>query len=122
MTRTLFIPLLPVSKNPWTRMHWSRRASVKKAWEAEVWAQVNTAPRMPHLLPAVSCSILVLWGKKGPLPDHHNLEQAHECVADGLVKARVIADDSGGQYVRESLTVRRPAGEASGTYVTLGWG
>ena len=50
--------------------------------------------------PSVRCSIAVAWNKRGPLPDEINLEMAFEAIADGLVKAGIIADDSGKQFVR----------------------
>jgi hypothetical protein len=109
MTRFLFLPL-PVSKNVWQRMHWAKRNRIKREWHELVWAQVNASPRWPRPAGSVTVDIAVEWDKRGPLPDHHNLEMAFECVADGLVQAGIIADDSGTQFVRGGLTLRRAAG------------
>jgi len=116
--RTYDIGMLPESKNVWQRMHWAKRSKIKVAWEEQVWGMVNEMPRMPRPLDSVRCDIVVFWDKPGPLPDHHNLEMAFEVVADGLVKAGIIRDDSGEQFVRGSLKLIRGDGS---TLVTLMW-
>ena len=112
------VPMLPESKNQWQRMHWAKRQRIKEAWEEMVWGYVNKTPRMPRPLDSVRCSLIVCWNKPGPLPDHHNLEMGFECVADGLVKAGIIRDDSGMQFVRGQLTLC--PGDGS-TLVVLRW-
>ena len=116
--RNFTIPALPESKNVWQRLHWSKRSRIKREWEEWVWACVNEMPRMPRPLDSVTCHVVVLWQKKGPLPDCHNLEMAFEVIADGLVKAGIIRDDSGEQFVRGSLKLIRGDGS---TLVTLMW-
>jgi hypothetical protein len=74
---------------------------------------------MPRPLDSVTCHIIVVWNKRGPLPDFHNLEMAFECIADGLVKAGIIRDDSGFQFQRGTMQVLR--GDAPSTTVTLMW-
>lgn len=113
---------LPTSKNPWQRQHWAKRSRTKKAWQQIVWAWVNTPPRMPRPLERVRCSIEVVWDKRGPLPDPHNLEMAVECVADGLVEAGIIEDDASGRFIREDVTLRRALPREKGrSIVTLKW-
>lgn len=116
--RSFTIAMMPESKNVWQRMHWAKRNKIKAAWEEQVWGCVNEMPRMPRPLDSVTCHITVFWDKRGPLPDHHNLEMAFEVVADGLVKAGIIRDDSGEQFKRGSLHLLRGNGE---TVVTLQW-
>jgi len=118
--RSFSIPALPESKNVWQRLHWAKRNRIKQEWHEYVWAGVNAAPkRMPRPLESVTCHVVVLWDKPGPLPDRHNLEMAFEVIADGLVYAGIIRDDSGDQFVRGSLTLMR--GEKAETVVTLRW-
>ena len=120
MTRSFTIPALPESKNVWQRLHWAKRNRIKQEWHEHVWAGVNEAPkRMPRPLESVTCYVVVWWDKPGPLPDHHNLEMAFEVIADGLVHAGIIRDDSGDQFVRGSLILMR--GDKAETVVTLRW-
>ena len=115
--RSFTIPLTPTSKNPWTRMHWSKRAEIKQEWESFVWAFVNEKPRMPRPLPHVRCDVVVGWDKPGPFPDNLNLEMAFECIADGLVKAGIIPNDRT-EFERGTLGLTHGSGE---TTVILRW-
>lgn len=102
---------VPVSKNVWQRGHWTFRRRIKKRWEAYVWAWVNTPPRMKRPVDHVTVHLYVKWDKPGPLPDSINLDMAHECIADGLVKAGIIPDDQT-QYSRGHFRiVRVPKGQ-----------
>lgn len=102
----------PVSKNLWQRMHWAKRGAIKKRWERDIWMAVNGQPRLPRPAARAEVTPIVYWGKPGPLPDFHNLEMAHEVVADGLVIAGMLKDDSKGQYIAERIQVlRAPRGE-----------
>jgi len=107
ISRAIEIPLVPTSKNVWQRCHWAKRGSIKKAWHEEVWAGVNIRPRLPRPVGSVTCSMHVFWDKPGVLPDHHNLDMVHECVADGLVEAGILTDDAGGVYHRGSFGIER---------------
>ncbi len=108
MIRRVFtLGMCPTSKNVWQRMHEQPRARIKKVWEKAVWAHVNIAPRLPRPASRVTCTATVEWGKPGPLPDWHNLEMLHECVADGLVKAGILRDDANGAYVAGDIEVKR---------------
>lgn len=119
--KVLVIPRLPVSKNVWQRCHWAKRNRIKQTWHAFVWGLVNEAPRMPRPLPQVKCRVVVYWDKGGPLPDWHNLHMAHECIADGLVRAGILADDSNGQYLEDGVgVVKAPKGEGR-TEAFLTW-
>lgn len=84
-----------------------RRSRIKKDWESQVWAQVNTFPRWPRNVASVTVNLVVFWDRPGPLPDHHNLDMAHECIADGLVKANILHDDAKGVYQRGTFSIVR---------------
>ena len=117
MKRVLDIPMMPPSKNESHSWHWAKRQRVKDAWVEQVWARVNS-PRIPRPLDSVEASVLVMWDKPGPLPDPQNLIGVHEYIADGLVYANIIADDSGGQYRAGYVGVVRGDGS---TLVLLRW-
>jgi len=110
---------LPVSKNPWQRMHWTKRLAIKQQWELEIWGAVNGQPRLPRPARQVEVLPIVYWGKPGPLPDFHNLEMAHECIADGLVKAGMLPDDSDGQYVALRIQIERAERGESRTEIRM---
>lgn len=55
----------------------------------------------------VTVHMNVQWDKPGVLPDWINLDMAHECVADGLVKCGIILDDAGRAYQRGTFSIER---------------
>ena len=116
--RTLVMPV-PTSKNVWQRIHWAHRGRIKDQWETSVWAQVNERPRCQRPVSLVTAHLDIHWDKPGPLPDFHNLDMAHECVADGLVKAGILADDAGGVYMRGTFKITRVPAPQGNTIVTL---
>ena len=116
--RRVFMPM-PTSKNIWQRMHWAARGRIKRQWETLVWAQLNAEPRMPRPVVSVTVDLFVEWDKPGPLPDHHNLDMAHECIADGLVKAGILADDADGVYQRGGFEIVRVSKGEGQTVVTI---
>lgn len=122
--RHFSIPEMPLSKNVWQRLHWAKRGRIKAEWERWVWGLVNEHPRMPRPIASVRCDVVVGWDKPGPLPDPQNLAgMAHEVIADGLVKAGIIADDSMDargvpQYEQGTTQVNRGNGA---TEIVLRW-
>lgn len=112
------IPMLPVSKNVWhggSRGSAMRRHRIKMDWEEQVWAGVNTAPRMPRRVASVKVHSIIYWNKRGVLPDHHNLDMLHECTADGLVKAGILKDDADGVYERGEQSLLRVTDDRAGS-------
>lgn len=112
--RVLELPV-PVSKNVWQRQHWAARNRTKGAWHSMVWGLMNEAPRIVKAAGQATVHLVVFWDKPGPMPDHHNLDMAHECVADGLVRAGFLVDDDQGRYQRGLFTITRATRGLGGT-------
>ena len=97
------VEALPTSKNEWVKLHWAKRAALKREWVDAIFAAVNSKPRLRRPAIRVAVSARPMWNKRGPLPDFHNLEMLHECVADGLVDCGILKDDSQGSYGAGSI-------------------
>ena len=81
----------------------------KRHWEESVyWATVGETP----VEPLERASLRIVRHSSGPEPDFDNLVQGGKFLADGLVKAGVLADDKPSVVpVREYLWEKCKRGE-----------
>lgn len=95
----------PPSPNAMVRWHWGRRARERKVWrDATVWAVREAYPRssLPGRFVPVEVAVTFVYGVRRTR-DRDNMVASLKPVLDGLVDARVLADDGPEHLVRLSV-------------------
>lgn len=70
--------------------HWRTRRAIRLKWEAAVWhATIGKRPEKPLVQARVT-----IVRRSTREPDFENLTQGGKFLLDGLVRCRVLADDS----------------------------
>lgn len=94
----------PPTNNAMIRKHWSQRNGVTQEIKDAFWGLAlehgNRAPRFPGRV----LITVVMTGQRKPLPDTEASGLAAKAAIDGIVKARVIPNDTP-QYVGAVLTL-----------------
>lgn len=89
-TWTLELPGRPVSLNSERREHWSLRAAATKVWRDAGWVEA----RILQIPPLDVIGLAIHVDQSGRLQDTVNCYPSVKAVVDGLVDAKVIADDT----------------------------
>lgn len=95
MTIHLTIPLDPtgLSMNRWNKLHWSKKASIKRQWTVYVQLMAHARVKKPSVgeRPAVT---ITCYFRTKHARDKDNFAIVAKCCLDGLTNARVIEDDN----------------------------
>lgn len=76
------------------RMHWSKRASLSKAWrETTGWNAIAQLPKSFRPCPGFVAVSICLPVASMRRRDAHNFVATTKPIVDGLVDAKVVADD-----------------------------
>ena len=108
-TWTLRLPFrTPLSLNQLYRMHWRKRAAETRAWKdtAIVLARQQRIPTLERFT-----VVLHYAPTRNNAPDLDNLTGSTKPLVDGLVIARVAADDTEDHYRPSSPIIHPSTGE-----------
>jgi crossover junction endodeoxyribonuclease RusA len=107
MTVTIYLPLPPESLKPNARVHWRTKAKATKFYrETARWAA-----HAPHPAAWKSAEIQAHFRfKQDRRRDRDNLLASLKAAFDGLVDARLLADDSGLTHLPVTFEKSEPVG------------
>lgn len=107
MTVTIYLPLPPAALKPNARVHWRTKAKATKAYrETARWAAL-----VPHPSAWKSAEIQAHFRfKQDRRRDRDNLLASLKAAFDGLVDARLLADDSGLTHLPVTFEKAEPVG------------
>lgn len=89
------IPAVPLSLNVYTRMHWSKQAKAREAFQEQVWGEINrVGNRCPRGLEFIDCKAVLTFTENRRRDGENFGAVLWKWTADILVSEGVVPDDT----------------------------